>query len=246
MNQGEVFRYNGLYAEASESFNRGISESRDLGVERWTAALLGNGADIEMLTGRWDDAIDLLDEAPDHPALDFPELTIIGKRMLIAAERGNDEIFDATAARLAGYDIANQEPQVNAAIWIATISRLRWRGDLQAAYDLASVALDNHKDIDPWSETAPLAALALEVVADAETEKLARDSWIGRARGARAGRSSKHQVARRCTPRRCGSRSATTPHHDRQCRCSHRSCIVEVCIRVLSYAGTDRVAPCTI
>jgi class 3 adenylate cyclase/tetratricopeptide (TPR) repeat protein len=183
MNQGEVFRNNGLYAEASESFNRGISESRDLGVERWTAALLGNRADIEMLTGRWDDAIGLLDEAPDHPALDFPELTIIGKRMLIAAERGNDEVFDTTAARLDGYDIANQEPQVNAAIWVATISRLRWRGDLQAAYDLASVALDNHKDIDPWSETAPLASLALEVVADAETEKLATASWIGRARG---------------------------------------------------------------
>jgi hypothetical protein len=136
-----------------------------------------------MLTGRWDDAIGLLDEAPDHPALDFPELTIIGKRMLIAAERGNDEVFDTTAARLDGYDIANQEPQVNAAIWVATISRLRWRGDLQAAYDLASVALDNHKDIDPWSETAPLASLALEVVADAETEKLANDSWMGRARG---------------------------------------------------------------
>jgi len=183
LNQGEVFRDNGLYTEASESLARGISESRDLGVERWTAAFLASSAEIEMLMGRWDGAISLIDEAPEHAELDVAELLIIGKRMLITAERGNDEVFDAAAARLDGYDIANQEPQANGPIWIAMISRLAWSGDLQGAYDLATVALDNHKDIDPWSETAPLAALAIEVVADATEEGLAQDSWKESARG---------------------------------------------------------------
>ncbi|MCL1599638.1 MAG: tetratricopeptide repeat protein, partial [Actinomycetia bacterium] len=182
MNHGEVFRTNGLYAEASESLGRGIAESRDLGVERWTAALLANAAEVELMVGRWDDAIGYLDEAPDFAELDFSELTVIGKRLLVAAERGDHESFDTAMARLEGYDVANQEPQVNASIWIAMISHMRWGGNLEAAYDLASVALDNHKDVDPWTETANLASLAMEVVADAVAAGTASDSWIEAAR----------------------------------------------------------------
>jgi len=177
-NQGEVYLFNGLYDDAIKSFLKGVERSEELGADRWRTVLLAGAADTEIVAGLWDEALAHLDQASEHPELDHSELKLIGLRLLIAVERGEEDAYAGAVSRLSKYDIANQEPPVNGPIWTAMISRHRWRGELVDAYDLAANALTSYADIEPWAEPAYIAALAIEVVADAVEGGISKDAWL--------------------------------------------------------------------
>lgn len=178
MNQGEVYRLNGRFEDSLDLFEEGRSAAAQLGAQRWAAALTANLADVLYLVGRWDEAIEYLDAIPPAAELDFPELAMLGRRMQIAAERGDESVFAAAEERLAGYDLTNQEPQVNAAIWGALMAVSRWRGELPAAYELARTAMGAWSDVRIWMESAQAAAIGVGIIADGVEFGVAEEPWL--------------------------------------------------------------------
>lgn len=182
MNQGEGYRINGRYEDAIALYEEGIRASREVGADRWVSGLTANVAEVLFITGRWDEATDRLEALPVSPDLDFPELSVIGNQLLLAAERGDDEAFEALMERLGNYDVANQEQQVNAAIYEAMISHLRWTRRFAEAYETAVDAMASWGNLTHLTEAAAATAIAVGAVADAAEEGTAPDDWLDAAR----------------------------------------------------------------
>ncbi len=182
MNQGEGYRINGRYDDALALFDEGIAWSHEIGADRWVRALTANAAEVLFITARWDEAAARLDALPESTILDFPEVNVIGRRLLLAANRGEDDLFDVLMNRIGVHDIANQEQQVNAMIYEGIISHLRWKGRFEEAFAIASEAMAGWRDIVHLTEAAAPTANAVGVVADAIEAGMAGADWLASAR----------------------------------------------------------------
>lgn len=182
INQAETLAINGRMTEAIELTAAGITRTSELGLDRWETILHGNASTFSFYAGRWDIASAHLAAAVPIADADHPQIVVSLSAIALAAETGDAETMDEEVRRLERVDIAESDTQFRGPFWAGRVSDLRWRGNLNEAYLLASGGLDTLSNDEAWLNTADLAASAIEVVADAAGTGVAQPEWLENAR----------------------------------------------------------------
>ncbi len=151
---------------AERYYTEGLTycEERELGV--YTACLMGNRADILLLLGRWDEAVNICTRMlsqPISPVNRLSPLQVLGSIRGRRGEAGAWDLLDEALLLAEG----SGEPQCIMPVR-ATRAELRWlQGDLPRAAAELGAAYDPAHDLDPWeagSLAVWLARLALPSV----------------------------------------------------------------------------------
>ena len=136
-------------AEAERYYTEGLAycEERELGV--YTACLMGNRADILLLLGRWDEAVNICTQMlsqPISPVNRLSPLEVLGAIRGRRGEAGAWELLDEAILLAEG----TGEPQCIIPVR-AVRAELRWlQGDLQRAAVELGAAYEPAPDLDPW------------------------------------------------------------------------------------------------
>ena len=199
----------GRHELALPAGREGLAPARQLGLGRQIAApITGNLTDSLTSAGRWDEAVEILDEVL---GLDLPPLGRFGPLVIrahIAVARGDDETAERVLGELrslpAGVQAESQRLHSLARLEID--SRLA-RGDLAGALDAGRAALIRDRPADPrylW----PLLAAAMCACAEASAVSLPPHAAGGvRAPAGRECRVSGREPGRRGRPARPPGRS---------------------------------------
>jgi DNA-binding CsgD family transcriptional regulator/tetratricopeptide (TPR) repeat protein len=165
----------GRHELAIQAGREGLARARRLGLTRQIAApIAANLADSLTSAGRWDEAVEILDEvlSLDLPALGHAHS--LGVRAGIAIARGEDEIAEHTLQQLRALP-AGVRAEVQRLLLQARVEIDYWlaQGDLSAALDGAREILEYDLTADPrysW----PLLAAAMQACAGAIAAGLTR------------------------------------------------------------------------
>ncbi len=181
VNQGELLAQNGLSAEALELTERGIVRTRQLGLNRWEAALQANAASYLFRLSRWDEAEEHLTAMTPPLEVDLPQIHLSLASLDLAAERGDETTTQRELDRLGSLRVDEMHAELQGLYWASRVSDLRWRGQYAPAYELASAALAAIDGPETWLHMVDVAAAAIETVADAVEAGLHQPQWIDRA-----------------------------------------------------------------
>jgi hypothetical protein len=181
VNQGETLAENGYVAEALELTERGIVRTRELGLDRWEAALHANAARFLFRLSRWDEAEEHLTAMTPSLEADLPQIHISLALLDLAAERGDETTTQRELDRLGSLRVEEMHAELQGPYWASRASDLRWRGQYAQAYELASEALATIDGPETWLHMIEVAASAIETVADAVAAGLHEPQWIDRA-----------------------------------------------------------------
>jgi DNA-binding CsgD family transcriptional regulator/tetratricopeptide (TPR) repeat protein len=151
----------------------GLARARQLGLGRQIAApIAGNLAESLTSAGRWDEAVEILDEVL---GLDLPPLGRFGPLVIrahIAVARGDDEMAERTLDELRSLPAGvHAESQRLFSLARLEIDGRLARGDLAGALDAGRAALIRDRPADPrylW----PLLATAMRACAEASAVSL--------------------------------------------------------------------------
>jgi class 3 adenylate cyclase/tetratricopeptide (TPR) repeat protein len=181
VNQGETLAENGYVAEGLELTERGIVRTRELGLNRWEAALRPNAARFLFLLSRWDEAEEHLTAMTPSLEVDLSQIHISLALLDLAAERGDEATMQRELDRLGSRRVEDMHAELRGPYWASRVSDLRWRGQYAQAYELASEALATIDGPETWLYMIDVAASAIETVADAVDAGLHEAPWIDRA-----------------------------------------------------------------
>jgi len=163
----------GRHGLAIPAGREGLARARELGLGRQIAApIAGNLAESLTSAGRWDEALEILDEAL---GLDLAPLGRFGPlvvRAHIAVARGNDETAERMLAELRSLPAGVQaESQRLHALARVDIDARLAQGDLAGALDVGRATLIRSRPADPrylW----PLLTAAMRACAEANAVSL--------------------------------------------------------------------------
>jgi len=181
VNQGETLAENGFVAEALELTERGIARTRELGLDRWEAALHANAADSLFGLSRWDEAEVHLTAMTPSLEVDLSQIHISLRSLELAAERGDEATMQRGLDRLGSLRVEEMHAELQGPYWASRASDLRWRGQYAQAYEFVSQALAAIDGAETWLYMIDVAASAIETVADAVAAGLHEPQWIDRA-----------------------------------------------------------------
>jgi len=181
VNQGETLAEHGLVVEALELTERGVVRTRQLGLDRWEAALHANAASFLFQLSRWDEAEEHLTAMKPSLEVDLPQIHVSLASLGLAAERGDEATTQRELDRLGSLRVDGMHAELQGFYWASRASDLRWRGKYAQAYELASEVLAAIDGPETWMHMADVAAHAIEAVADAGEAGRSEPDWIERA-----------------------------------------------------------------
>ena len=174
----------GRHELAIPAGREGLARARQLGLGRQIAAsIAGNLAESLTSAGRWDEAVEILDEVL---GLDLSPLGRFGPLVIrahIAVARGDQETAERTLDELRSLPAGVQaESQRLLSLARIEIDARLARGDLAGALGAGRTALIRSRPADPrylW----PLLAAAMRACAEASAASLPPEAWdLGRLR----------------------------------------------------------------
>jgi DNA-binding CsgD family transcriptional regulator len=167
----------GEHERAIQASREGLTRARQLGLARYVAAPIAqNLAESLTSTGRWDEALEVIEEALGLDPAPFGRAFLLVLRGQIAVARGEHETAARTVQQLSSQPTgAGAEPQIALPVARLTTEFRLSQGSLAAALAEARTIPEQHLDAEPrylW----PLLATGMRACADAGAVGLPREA----------------------------------------------------------------------